>query len=388
MSDGPLRVPLPEVSDLIAPGEPLPFKVLDAAGRLLLNAGHVIAGSAQLQALLERGACVEYPDVVAVRSARAAVLAATAPAAATRKRNLHDRWEEQTATLDALLRTLGRDARQAADIEAFADAYIELVERDSDLALFHCIRQDDRRFTLYGVRHALHVATIVLLAARGLAWSADRSRRMVRAALTMNAAIVELQSRMAEQADPPSRKQIEQIQAHPARAAELLRASGVADADWLALVHEHHERPGGGGYPRALPEVGDEVRLLRAADVFSAKISPRALRAPLAPQLAARQLFQEDGGGPIAGALIKAVGIYPPGDFVRLRNGEAAIVACRARADQAVQVMVLQDAKGRPQPQAPRRDTALPDYAITGALAERGGLPRVLPEQVYGLPEP
>ena len=56
MPGSPSRVPLPEVVDLIAIGQPLPFKVLDAVGRLLLNAGHVVQDERQLELLLERGA--------------------------------------------------------------------------------------------------------------------------------------------------------------------------------------------------------------------------------------------------------------------------------------------------------------------------------------------
>ena len=46
--------------------------------------------------------------------------------------------------------------------------------------------------------------------------------------------------------------------------------------------------------------------------------------------MAARQLFQEEQGGALAGALIKAVGVYPPGDLVRLKNGDIGVVQALA----------------------------------------------------------
>jgi hypothetical protein len=211
---------------------------------------------------------------------------------------------------------------------------------------------------------------------------------MVLAALTMNAAIVELQGRMAEQADAPTKKQIETIRAHPQASADLLRASGVTDAGWLVAVEQHHERPGAGGYPLGVQATSDAAHLLRAADVFMAKVSPRALRAPMVPQQAARQLFQEEGGGSFAGALIKAIGVHPPGDLVRLKNGDAAIAVQRAVPGRALQVAALLDARGKPLAGAPRRDTGRAEFAVAGPLLERAGFPRVLPEQVYGLLEP
>lgn len=92
----------------------------------------------------------------------------------------------------------------------------------------------------------------------------------------MNAASMSLQAQMAVQADPPTKKQLEQIRAHPALSAQMLRDSGVLDADWLAAVEDHHERAGGAGYPRGLAEVGEVAHLVRTADVFMAKITPRA----------------------------------------------------------------------------------------------------------------
>lgn len=387
MSGEARRVPLVEVGELMAPGVPLPFRVLDAQGRLLLAAGQCIADARQLAALIEREACVEVAEAEAARSGGAA--GAPVPSGARRRETLFDRWEQIVWKLDTLLRALGRGEAKVAELEDLVTQHVALVDRAPDAALFLCMRQDDRRFALYGLAHALHTGTGVLLASRLLGWPAEAQRAVVGAALTMNAAIVELQGRMAEQTEPPSKKQIDTIRAHPQRAAELLRAAGVADEGWLAAVEDHHERPGPGGYPQGGEPRTAAARLLRGTDVLMAKVSPRALRAALLPQEAARQLFKDEGGGPIAGSIIKAIGVHPPGEFVRLKNGELAIVSQRASAGQGVQAVVLLDARGRPVNEALRRDTARPEHAITGVLApnERAGLPRVLPEQVYGLLE-
>ncbi|MDP1900754.1 MAG: phosphohydrolase [Rubrivivax sp.] len=386
-TDSP-RVPLAELADLLAAGGPLPFKLMDSHGRLLLAAGHRGLDPRQMAALLEREACADASEVQAVRQARAAAGGAVSPPD-TRQRTWFDRVEQQVWALDDLLRVMGRERLPALAprITAFADEYIALVERHPDAALYLVVRQQDRRFALYALTHALHTATVCLLTARQLAWDTARQQCVVRAALTMNASIVELQARMAEQNEPPSKKQLEQIRAHPLQSAQMLRDCGVDDADWLAAVEDHHERGGGAGYPRGVAEVGDVAHLLRAADVFTAKISPRALRAPLSPQMAARQLFQEEQGGPFAAALIRAVGVYPPGDWVWLKSGEAGIVVQRAVPGRGALVVALIGANGKVVPGTPRRDTAQAEFTITGPLGERPGLPRVLPEQVYGLLE-
>ncbi|MDE2159211.1 MAG: phosphohydrolase, partial [Burkholderiales bacterium] len=357
-------------------------------GRLLLAAGQTIQDGDQLRLLLERGACADLVEVEEARTRSAAEAAGAAPVPSQRQRTWFDHYEREIWTLDDLLRRCGRDPALAPQLDAFVGAHIERVARQFDAALFMAVRQDHGRTALYALTHALHTATIVLLTSRQLGWDAARERSAVAAALTMNASTVELQARMAEQSEPPSAKQKAQIHAHPHLSAQMLRASGVADADWLTAVEDHHERAGAQGYPRGSGEVGEIARVLRAADVYAAKISPRALRAPLLPQVAARQLFQEEQGGPLAGALIKAVGIYPPGDFVTLKNGEVGVVALRAQGGAAAQVMALLDARGRPVAGTPRRDTADAACAIAGTLADRSRMARVLPEQVYGLLEP
>ncbi len=379
----PKTLPLTSVGDLLTPGAPLPFRVLDGQGRLLLAQGQHIMDARQLKALLERGACVVYDEVQAEREARARAGGAAGLAASTRRLTWFDRWERHVWDIDETLRALGRDPSVGPQLGELVTQQMALVSAQPEAALYTLVRQDDRRFALYALLHARFTALVVQLTATGLGWPDARLRSAVGAALTMNAPIVELQARMADQAEPPTKKQMEQIRAHPARAAEMLRASGVSDADWLAAVEDHHEKPGGGGYPRSLEAPGELALLVRAADVYTAKISPRAFRAAMPPQSAARQLFQEDPGSALAGALIKAVGIYPPGDLVRLKNGEAGVVVRRAGA--GLEVALLLNAQNKPVAGALRRDTAQPELAVAGPLVERSAVPRVLPEQVYGL---
>lgn len=398
-SEAPGNVPLGELLELAPTGAALPFAVLDAQGRLLLAAGKLLQGTGQLQALLERGGCVHPVEAQAAREAHARAAVATAAAAtasadsaagpAVRRLTWFDRMERQVWLLDELLRGLQRGSLKAPQIEAHADAYIALVERHFDAALYLCLRQDDRRVALFALTHSMHTATVGLLTARQLGWAPAAQRRVVLAALTMNLSIVELQARMAEQSEPPSQRQMAQIRAHPLQSAQILRSAGVDDAEWLGAVEQHHERAGGSGYPQGLPAVQPLGHLLRVADVFTAKLSPRSVRAPLTPQVAARQLYQEEQGGPMAAGLIRALGVYPPGDFVVLKNGDSGIVLHRGVPGRAAVVVSLFAANGKPVAGSPRRDTGLAEFAITGAIpgqaSERGHLPRVLPEQVYGL---
>jgi HD-GYP domain-containing protein (c-di-GMP phosphodiesterase class II) len=379
------RVPLQAVRDLLRLGERLPFSVLDVHERLLLNAGQRLADEAQFEALIDRGAWAQRSLVEAERAARA--LAAGVPAAveaAVLLPSLFDRWERLLWQFDKLSRGLARGQLPASVVPTFWHGLQQLVDVDPDVALFFCLRQDDRRFALYAQHHAIHCAVVTLLAARLLAWSPARLDALGCAALTMNLGMLELQAQMAEQSDPPTKRQMDSIRAHPEAAVTLLREAGAQDAEWLTTVLQHHEQPKGGGYPHNLTEVTDAAQLLRAADVYMAKVSPRALRAPLAPVVAMRQLFQHDPRDPLGMALVKALGVHPPGALVTLQSGEVAVVTRRAASGTHPIVATLSDKQGRPVADTHRRDTAEAGLAIQGPLADAKPFPRVLPDRVYG----
>ena len=260
-----------------------------------------------------------------------------------------------------------------------------LVDRDPDIALFLCTRQEDHRFALYPLRHSIHCAVLATMTARQLGWDDSRVASLGHAALSMNLGILELQATLAEQEDPPTRKQLDRIRAHPDAAVALLRAAGIVDEDWLAIVADHHEHTGGGGYPSGKSEVHQGAHVLRAIDVYMAKISPRAKRAGVSPQLAVRQLFQQNPRDPLSMAVVKTLGVHPPGSLVRLRSGEIAVSIRRPPSGTHPVVATLSDRNGRPCGETHRRDTADPACAVEAAQEVTKEFARIMPERVYGV---
>jgi hypothetical protein len=207
---------------------------------------------------------------------------------------------------------------------------------------------------------------------------------LVKAALTMNMPILELQGKMAEQDEPMRPSQHDQIRPHPQQAADWLARAGVTDAHWLGAVAEHHERSDGSGYPLGKTEVNDMALALRVADVFMSKISPRKLRPALTIQEAAKQLFREDQGGPMSSAVIKEFGIFPPGDVVKLACGETGVVMRRTGNARCPIVAAITDASGRATVHTLQRDTAQKEFAIVGTVSDKTQMARMAPERVYG----
>ena len=378
------RVPLSELRDLIVVGEPLPFRVLEAGGRLLLNLGQMVDTERQFEQLVERGAWVERPRVEEVRLARSNAAAQTA-STAQRKATLFDLWGDWTKDFSELLRRTAHQRALPGEFEASADALQVLIARDADIALYLSIRQDSMKPALYPTLHAMHCAVVCTLTAAQLAWPAAQVQSATRAALTMNASMTELQAVLAEQRDPPSQRQLDAVRAHPHAAADMLRGLGVVDEVWLQAVEDHHEHADGKGYPRGMTTTSELAQLLRIIDVYMAKLSGRAARAALPPVLAARQLFQQLGQTPLSSGLIRTLGVHPPGALVQLQSGEVAVVSRRGKGGPAPQVATLSNKQGKPVVETHHHDSALPEFAITGPVVDAKTFARTLPERVFGM---
>ena len=132
---------------------------------------------------------------------------------------------------------------------------------------------------------------------------------------------------------------------------------------------------------------GELALVLRMADVFMAKISPRTERPALPILDAARQMFADAQGSPLAAAIIKEYGIYPPGNFVLLASGEMAVVIRRGATAHTPTAAAVTDKNGIPIVRTPRRNTADAAYAIKSLVPESKMLLRVPPERLYGLVE-
>lgn len=221
----------------------------------------------------------------------------------------------------------------------------------------------------YSGTHAMLVSVMCGIAARDvLKWPALQETVLCHAALTMNIGMSVQQDRMAQQKEPLNPKQRELVREHPSHSAALLRQLGVTNRDLLEAVLDHHAKAPG---PLAARSLGQRMaRLIQRADIFAAAISPRASRSAAATGSAMKAAyFDENQAVDEAGAaLVKAVGVYPPGSFVRLANQEVAIVVRRGRVTSAPRVAVVLNREGLPNNELTLRDTSLADWRVTAGL--------------------
>ena len=87
------------------------------------------------------------------------------------------------------------------------------------------------------------------------------------------------------------------IKRHPEWGIKLLRELGGFNSSAQELVHNHHERLDGKGYPRGLDasSIGLDTRILTVCDVYDALVSPRVYRAAWSHEAALALLRDESG---------------------------------------------------------------------------------------------
>ena len=348
---------LSAVRNRVRLGEPLPFNVRDNDRTLLLARGFLLRSQAQLDALMNRGALVDLAELQTPQQR----------ASAAPREQLPQIWGE---TISQLGHTRAESSAEtfAVALEESVGPALTLVERDPDLAIFQVLSQAAGVDAAYGVRRSLHSAITACLVAQRLAWQPGEVERAFKVALTMNLSMLALQGELARQLKPPTPEQRTQLQTHPMRSYQMLQRAGIADADWLGAVLQHHEMEDGSGYPSGRSDVCELASLARRADIYTSKLSARSSRDALAADVAGRAIFMQDPSHPMTQALVKEFGIYPPGSMVRLGSGEAAIVVQRGPTVTTPVVACFTDAGDRPLKKPYRVATSEPGRGVVSLL--------------------
>jgi HD-GYP domain-containing protein (c-di-GMP phosphodiesterase class II) len=395
---------IPVNIDSIRIGSPLPFPLMDKDGVLLAAKSFVVASKGDLEDFSKRGGglFVNVSDSEAhhrayvdrlyglVRDEKSLGEIAQTQIAGTALGNRAGQDDDKVDWLDLLEQCnyFLREGFREHFMERLDKLSIPLarqVRRNPDGTLFALIYLSATESRMYSATHAMLTSVMCGLAAQDvLAWPTKQVVSVCRAALTMNLSMTDLQDKLALQVEPPNQAQKATIDRHAEHSAELLESIGVTDPLWLQAVRGHHTQEP--GPLQAKPLGAAMARLIQRADMFSARLAPRAARAPTAPATAMQACYfdekrQVDDAG---AALIKAVGIYQPGSFVRLATDEIAIVITRGRNTTIPRVAVLINRNGVPTVEPTIRDTSLKDYKIVASVPHRDvkvkiNLERLLP---------
>lgn len=382
---------IPVDIDSIRLGRPLPFHLVDKSGVLLARKSFVVDSREVLLEYAERdgGLFIDGVDAEALQRAYLeqlqTMLLEDAPLGEIAEAKLRpesllprpavDAPDADWYDLQVQASLLLRETQAVSFTERLAhlhEAIGQQLRRNPDGALLALVQLSSADTRMYSATHGMLVSVMCGLASREvLGWPAPVEDLLRKAALTMNVAMTDLQDQLANQWQAPSEEQRDSIHAHAASSEAALTRLGVNDPTWLGAVRDHHARSP--GLLRAKPPAQRLARLIHRADMLAAKLAPRASRSPLAPAVAIQACyFDESNQVDEAGAaLIKAIGIYPPGSFVKLANDELAVVVRRSTNTATPRVAAVVNRSGLPIAEPAMRDTRQAEFRILASIPRR-----------------
>lgn len=206
-----------------------------------------------------------------------------------------------------------------------------LLERDTDVGLYLLFQLATNSSVGYSASHALVSAVLCHLLCLELKLPKAERDSLVHAAFTMNLAMTTMQDRLASQIGKPDAVQQAMINGHALAGAQMLVKMGITDSLWVAIVKQHHDEAAA---PEPSPEAPAAARLaglLRMIDRYAAMISPRQTREGRSATDSARSILKSAARqDELALALVRTVGLCPPGTYVRLDDQEVAVVMRRS----------------------------------------------------------
>ena len=293
--------------------------------------------------------------------------------------DLLGQWSDLESGLGIILAS-PNSAQQFAHRVLQYDRWMQgLMQRDPDVGLYLLFQLASNSPVGYSASHALVCAVLCHLVANEMHLPQKERNSLVDAALTMNIAMTALQDELAGQVEKPSPTQQDAIRAHPIKGAMMLANLGVGDDDWLDIVSSHHDDTVDKDDFNTVAASVRMARILKVVDRYAAMISPRKSRAGRSAIESARSVMTRASSSVdlIGQALVRAVGLCPPGTYVRLDNDELGVVVRRSNKSNQPYVVVVGKPGGELETSPrlhstaeayPRIRSALPSSAVRAPL--------------------
>ncbi len=280
-------------------------------------------------------------------------------------------WSDLEAGLGMILANPGSVQEFSRRVLQYDRWMQDLLKRDPDVGLYLLFQLATNSPVGYSASHSLVCAVLCHLLAAELKLAPSERDSLVHAALAMNIAMTTLQDQLASQAERPSPQQLDAIKWHTTKGSLMLANLGITDALCLDVVTMHHdEKTDEGDLAAVLPNFR-LARILRIVDRYAAMISPRKSRTGRSTADSVRALVagSPGQGDNVGHALIRVVGLYPPGTYVQMDNKAVAVVMRRSNVANHPHVAIVIDENSEVVSQPRLHRTSQGGAGIHAALA-------------------
>jgi len=188
-----------------------------------------------------------------------------------------------------------------------------------------------KKYDNYTFTHMVNVSILTMAQARAIGVEGSMLREFGLAALMHDIGKVRTPTEVLNKPDKLTDDEFVIMRMHVVDGAEILRRTPEMPAIAPVVAFEHHLRLDGTGYPFGVSRVGLNVgtMLCSIADVYDAMRSQRAYQQAHPSDRILEVMKRKDGqqfDQHLVRRFTQLLGIYPPGNLVRLDSGEIAVV--------------------------------------------------------------
>jgi putative nucleotidyltransferase with HDIG domain len=188
-----------------------------------------------------------------------------------------------------------------------------------------------RNYDNYTFTHMVNVSILTMGQARALGIEGRLLREFGLSALMHDIGKVRTPQEILNKPDKLTDDEFEVMRRHTVEGAEILRRTPEMPILAPVVAFEHHLRNDGTGYPFGVkrPTLNLGTMLCGIADVYDAMRSQRAYQQAFPTDRILAVLKRNDGtqfDQNLVRRFVQLLGIYPPGNLVRLTSGEIAVV--------------------------------------------------------------
>lgn len=249
-------------------------------------------------------------------------------------------WENAARNTKEALLTLGRSPKAAGELIAALSKETASSIANGQEILLHLLGDKKDQGPQF---HALNVLTLCMLVGKKVGLTERELADLAMGALAHDAGKVQVPPQIIKN---PHRKKHEEdfFRQHVLFSFQLASTSGAFTKEALAIIADHHEAVNGTGWPRGRRDSTRAARILAAVNRYDNLCTPEAVGVePLMPAEALARMFKVEGAQfdtALLGALIKLLGIYPPGTVVQLNDSSLALVVAPGPESLRPQVLV------------------------------------------------
>lgn len=219
-------------------------------------------------------------------------------------------------------------AMSPLEVRTAAGAIVASVLRNAD-ALFWAGALRKREG--YAYTHAIGCSALAAAFGRHLGIPSDVLIEIASGALLMDIGKTRVPDEVLEHAAPLNPLSMARARRHVELGLQILAEAGETNPVVVEMVHWHHERIDGSGYPdrRRGPDTPLYARMGAIIDSFDAMTSDRAYARARPRYEALQELYAARDSlyhGELVEQFISCLGVYPTGSLVELNTGEVAAV--------------------------------------------------------------